>query len=72
MKKKLEYWDIPRSDKRERCAKCLRVFKREERKIKSKEHSGYRFDRVGLCCNVINDELKKETKVSIMLDIYGK
>lgn len=48
--KKLEWWDIKRSDKRERCARCLKVFKKGEFKKQCPEFNGYRFTRTHLGC----------------------
>ena len=43
-------WDIPYSDKRERCAKCLRAFKKGEPGRKSGLSTMMRFTKIcGLC-----------------------
>lgn len=69
MKKKIEYWHIPRSDERERCAKCLRVLKKKEPRFKEKEFRGMRWEKVGTCCRVLHDFKSND---SVMLNIYGK
>jgi len=52
---KLEYWDIPREDKRERCGKCLRLFEFKDTKFRSQEleRGLYRFTKVCGKCNII-------------------
>jgi len=49
-KKKINLWNIPRSDTRERCAECLKVFKSTDMIIKSKKFAGHRFNKVHLGC----------------------
>ena len=48
---KLKY--IRRSDKRDRCGHCLRVFKHYDNKWKDERYIGYRFSKVGVCCRRI-------------------
>ncbi len=43
-------WQISRSDKKERCAGCLRYFKRNETQFKDPRFNGERFRNVGVCC----------------------
>lgn len=50
---KQKLWDIPRSDKRDRCGICLHVLKRTKRSWRTKERQGYRFPKVGVCCRKI-------------------
>ena len=48
--KKLNWWNIPRSDTRERCAECLLVIKKTDLVKKIPKFNGYRFQRVHLGC----------------------
>lgn len=50
MKKIENIWDIPRSDKTERCAKCLKAFYKDQQRIRSKEFHNCRFEFIHLDC----------------------
>lgn len=60
--KKLETWNIPRSDPRDRCGKCLLPFGKKVRieKFKCKKYKGSRFPKVCYGCKLL---LEKEDDV---------
>ena len=46
----LKIYDIPRADKRERCAECLELLYKKDARYPSKKHQGERFSKVcGRC-----------------------
>lgn len=53
--KQLQIWQIPRGDKRDRCGKCLVVFKeyKKQTKFPCSDLKGYRFPKLcGRCYQV--------------------
>lgn len=56
---KLNYWDIPRSDKRNRCAnpECLKVIKKGQMSFYTKKYLGYRFTNLCHGC-ALQDKLE--------------
>ena len=53
----MKIWQIKRTDKKERCCRCLKPLKGN--KWKDPEFKGYRFEYVGVCCRklkVINSD----------------
>lgn len=49
---KLEIWQIPRKDTRERCFLCLAVFRKGQFKHRDKRFNGYRFKNVCGKCKI--------------------
>lgn len=43
---KLNYWDIPRSDKKQRCPQCLEVIRKGQFSHYTKKYLGYRWTRI--------------------------
>ena len=65
--KKLEIWNIPRSDTRDRCGDCLKPFKKKD--IKHKRYKNYlRFPRICEVCFQIFRKKEYDLKISNKLD----
>jgi len=43
-------WEIPRSDKKDRCGKCLITYRKGQFRYKRKELKGYRYEAVCAKC----------------------
>ncbi len=54
----MEIYNIPRHDKRERCGKCLHLFKRSEAKWINEEHKNERFSKICTTCKEIYKKMK--------------
>lgn len=46
----IKTWEIPRSDKRNRCGICLKPFKKGQFRYINKKINGYRFNRACIKC----------------------
>jgi len=50
-RKKLNSWDISRSDNRDRCGHCFKAFTKKEHRFDCEKYKGYRFSKVCIGCS---------------------